>query len=155
MKIKSVSLVCLFLLTIMVFTACGSAQKDFSPDLDALYEKLLSDTDTDGMTVLSDRKIENYMGIAAQDYAKAIIAICGDSVSADEIWLVEAVDDAAAGRIKALAEERLEYQAEAMKNYLPDQYEILKQGKVLVKGRYVALFVSPEVEKMQALFESA
>ena len=144
----------LALAAILMLAACG-AKKEFAPDLDALYEKILAETGTADMTLLSDRKITTYMGLEPEDYTKAIVAICGDSVLADEIWLVEAKDEAACGRIVALAQERVEVQSEAMKNYLPDQYEVLRQAKLLQQGKYMALFVSPEAAKMQSLFENA
>ena len=42
-----------------------------------------------------------------------------------------------------------------MENYLPDQYAVVQQAKLIREGRLIALFVSPEAGTMEELFLKA
>lgn len=153
---KRLIVILLVVAAVLSLTACGGEkEKPFEPDLDALYEKILAETGTQDMDIQSEKHISKVIGVDSADYTKAVIALCGDSVLADEIWLVQAVDAAAAERVLAVAKDRLEYRAGDFENYLPDQYEIVKQAKVLQRGNVIAVFVSPEAEQMKSIFEAA
>lgn len=154
---KKVIIVFLCVLVLALSAACGSdkASDNVAIDIDALYEKILSETSTDSMSILSEKKLNTYIGLSSDLYSASVVALCGDSVLADEIWLVEATDADALKEITALAEERLEQKALEMENYLPDQYEIVKQAKVVTRGLYLGVFVSPEADAMAKLFNEA
>lgn len=154
---KKVVAVFLCILVLAFSTACGSgkASENVAIDLDALYEKILLETSTESMSILSEKRLDTYIGLSADLYSEAVVALCGDSVLADEIWLVKAADAEALKEITALAEERLDQKAKEMENYLPDQYEIVKQAQVIVRGDYLGVFVSPEADTMAKMFNEA
>lgn len=141
------------LLLALVLTAagCGKKEVEVQIDLDALYkqfeEKLpaMLALDADGQT--------NFMGIDAADCQKSLVSICAEGLRADEIWLIQAKDADALERLHALAESRLTIKAEETKSYVPDQYAIVKEGKLLTRGLYLALIVSPDAGEMEAAFQ--
>ena len=137
--------------------ACGErSEATLSADLDALYEQLLgSAEDLPEMVAVPESKISKLFGLEPEDCNQLVISLCSESVRADEIWMIEAKDDSAADRAEALAEARLEQRRDEMKNYLPDQYAVLQQAKLVRRGRFVALFVSPEAADMADMFLNA
>ena len=54
-----------------------------------------------------------------------------------------------------MAQGRVDQLMRETENYLPDQFVIAKQAKILRNGKTVALFISPDAEKMAALFKAA
>lgn len=132
--------------------ACGgeAAKK---VDLNALYESYapyLPD-----MFSLDEETMMNFLGIDAADCANYAVYICGDGLRADEVWLIEAKDEAALGRLKEKAEMRIQYKKDETISYVPDQYVIVEQAQLLENGLYLALLISPDVDQLKAGFEAA
>ena len=151
----------------LLLAACGAApapetaapaaetQAGESPDLEAVYQDFEESFELPEMAAVSEKRRDAILGIAPEDCLQAVTMLCGDSVRADEIWMIEAADDAAADRIAELAQARLDQRAQEMENYLPDQLQIVKQAKLVREGRFVGLFVSPEADAMEDAFRSA
>ena len=151
----------------LLLAACGAApapetaapaaetQAGESPDLEAVYQDFEESFELPEMAAVSEKRRDAILGIAPEDCLQAVTMLCGDSVRADEIWMIEAADDAAADRIAELAQARLDQRAQEMENYLPDQLQIVKQAKLVREGRFVGLFVSPEADAMEEAFRSA
>ena len=97
----------------------------------------------------------NFLGVQTADCTKYKIAICAEGLRVDEVWLIEAKDQAALERLQTLANNRIQSKLDETVSYVPDQYPIVQQAQVLTDGLYLALFISPEVESMAAAFEAA
>lgn len=143
------------LLAVMLvnLAACGGGEQAKSVDLNAVYEGFQETLP--GMLVLDETLMMNLLGIPAEDCTQVVAAICADGLDADEVWLIEAKDSQTLERLKALAVSRLEAKAAETKEYLPDQYLVVKEGLVLTQGNYLALLVSPQVDTLKAAFEDA
>ena len=87
----------------------------------------------------------SFCGIAAEDCAQAVVAICSDGLRTDEFWMIEAVDAAALERIQQLAENRLTAKGEESITYSPEQYAVVQKAEIIVCDNYFILLVSPEV----------
>jgi hypothetical protein len=69
------------------------------------------------------------------------------------VVLIRAKDEAAAKRILPFLESRMQAKAEEAQNYSPEQYAIIKQGRILSQGVEMALIVSPEVGQLVSLYQ--
>lgn len=145
----------LVLMMAVSFTACGGAQEPAAEpvDLNTIYEGY-ADRVPD-MMVMDDTTRLNFLGIQSDDCNQVITAVCATGLQADEVWLIEAKDEAALERIRALAETRMQAKADETVSYNPEQYAIVEKGVILTNGLYLAFLVSPEVESMKADFEAA
>ena len=133
--------------------ACGGKADTKSVDLNALYESYAQYMPE--MFSLDEDTMMNFLGIDAADCANYAVYICGDGLRADEVWLIEAKDEAALGRLKEMAEARMQAKVNETISYVPDQYVIVEQGVILTNGLYLALLVSPDVDTLKATFEAA
>ena len=147
---KRVVLIAL-LLALLSLSACSKKQEPPKPDLETLYQSMLKIDGMPDMLRVSADQAEYIFGIMQSDCAGAITAMCADSLQADELWLVDAVDSAAADRIETLAKERLAQKGEETRDYLPDQYLVVQKGKVIRSGDRVCLLVSPQIDKLAEL----
>ena len=95
-KIIALLLVFAMLLTV---SACGSTKK--SLDIDALYGSL--EQYLPEMFEPDEDTLLNFLGVQAADCTKYKIAICAEGLRVDEVWLIEAKDQAALERLPALA----------------------------------------------------
>jgi len=149
---KALSLV-LCVLALMLCTACGAEQPEPSPELQPIYESLSAGMPE--LIVLDEDSVYNYFGIAPEQCAQAVVAIAENGLLADELWLIEAADEAALESIRAMIEMRLEARAEETVDYLPQQYAVIEKAQCVEKGLIIALIISPEAERLAAMFTDA
>ena len=81
--------------------------------------------------------------------------LCSDGLKADEIWLVEAEDEAAAQAMLQRARERIELRTRSFDRYLPEESALARRGLAVTSGRWVGLFISENAEKMRDIFLEA
>jgi len=132
--------------------ACGSKEQDVSLDVAALYEDYQQHLPE--MFFPDEATLLNFLGIHAEDCVQYKVAICAEGLRADEVWRIEAKDDAALETLTNLANARIQSKLDETETYAPDQYLIVQQAVVLTQGRYLALFISPDVETLKASFEA-
>ena len=151
---KKVLTLILALSLVLSLAACGGkAEEAVSIDVNAVYESysqympdmFYPDTDT----------LMNFLGISVEDCTQYKIAICADGLRADEVWLIEAKDEASLETLRQLAQSRIEAKLEETVTYAPDQYVVVEKAVLLVNGRYLALLISPDVDALKAGFEAA
>ena len=149
---KKLTILLAVLLLASCLCACGQ-ESAAAPDMQERFEALQKAEGAPGMLQVPAEKCVFLYGIAQEDCKQQVVAICEDSLRADEYWLIEAVDAAAADRIEALAQTRLAQKADELESYLPEQYEVVKQAKLLRRGNCVILLVSPQAETLAHSFD--
>lgn len=147
---KRITALLLSLLLLAGLCGCGTKK---TADLPSLYDSLAPSLPE--MLVLEGETRLNLTGIAAEDCSQVVVAICGSGLRADEVWLVEARDAAALGRIKALAEGRLAAKRAETEDYLPDQFQVVQQAQTLTEGLVFALLVSPDAAALRDAVRAA
>lgn len=150
---KALSLL-LALSLVLSMAACGDkAEETVSMDVNALYESY-SQYMPD-MFYPDDDTMLNFLGISAEDCAQYKVAICAEGMRTDEVWLIEAKDEASLETLRKLAQTRIESKLDETVTYAPDQYVIVEKAELLVNGLYLALLISPDVDALKAGFEAA
>lgn len=107
----------------------------------------------DSMEDITAGDLQRLYGIDSAQYVQFIGKITTVGVLGDEIVVVEAVDADAVAGIQEKMENRYQAKRKEMEDYLPEEYEKINNGGVVTKGNYVALLVSSEQEKLEALIE--
>ena len=129
-------------------------QESLAPaDMEKIYEAMAEKMPE--MIRMDETTMLNFCGIQAQDCVQVVAAICADGLITDEVWLIEAKDEAALERLKTLAESRLQMKGEESITYSPEQYEVVQKARVLTNGLYMALIVSPDVEALAEIFRAS
>lgn len=144
----------LALCMVLSLAACGSKQpKEVNVDLDALYESFAPQLPD--MFCPDENTLLDFVGIDVEECAKYKVAICAEGLRADEVWLIQAKDEAALQNLKELAETRIVAKLDETETYAPDQYLIVQKAELLQNGLYLALLISPDVDTLKAGFEAA
>ena len=150
---RTISLLLALVLAISL-AACGAKEETaVSVDVNALYESYTQYMPN--MFFPDEDTMLNFVGIEAADCVQYKVAICAEGMRTDEVWLIEAKDDAALEKLTALAQTRIEAKKDETVTYAPDQYVVVEKAVLLTNGRYLALLISPEVEALKAGFEAA
>ena len=152
----------LAVLMLLSFTACGSekpaettapATEPTPVDLQATFDAMLAKMPT--MIRLDETMMLNFCGIDAADCTTALVATCADGLRTDELWIIEAVDEAALERVKSMAETRLRMKCEESISYSPEQYAVVEKAQVIVDGLYLVVLVSPDVDTLAEIWHNA
>lgn len=138
---------------LLSLSACGGEEAAAPADLQGLYESYAAQLPD--MFLPDEDTMMNFLGIDTADCTRYVVSICGDGMRADEVWLIEAKDDASLKRLRELAETRIQAKLDETESYAPDQYAVVQKAELLTKGKYLALLISPEVDVLKAGFEAA
>lgn len=148
---KAISLI-LALSLVLTLAACGGKEEAVSVDVNALYESYSQYMPE--MFYPDEATLLSFLGIKAEDCTQYKVAICAEGLRADEVWLIEAKDEAALETLTQLAQNRIVSKLDETVSYAPDQYLIVEKAQVLTNGLYLALLISPDVDTLKAGFES-
>ncbi len=147
----------LFLLCILMlfsFAACGGSatkQADLGKVMTDMKAKL---TNTEMMDLSQEDLMPNY-GIETADVKQFAAHVDSTGIKGDEIIILEGKDADAAKRIKGKLDERYKQKEVEMKDYLPEEYAMLKKCEVRQDGNYISMIVSPQYEELNKIYNAA
>lgn len=141
---------------VISLAACGGEEAPKSVQMQAqeVYTQLSEKAVKSAMLKLNEGLLLDLCGIRSEDVKQAVVAICEDSLLTDEVWVVEATDEAAAQRIIELAKNRLKKKGEESITYSPEQYAVVEKAQLLQNGSFVVLLVAPNVADLAASLET-
>ena len=140
----------LFIALILTLSACTAAKKaGTAEDIYAAMEKagLLSP-----MIPMTGDELYDLTGIHPDLWDDGSLHQAADGLIADEILILHARDEAGANEIEKYLRARLESKAEEAKGYSPEQYAVIQKGVILRGGQDLCLIVSPQAEKLRAVY---
>lgn len=146
-------IVALLLVAVLILAGCGGKEKVADMNMQSVYDRF--ESTLPDMLVMDETMMLNFCGIEAELCAQAVVAVCSDGLRADEIWLIEAKDEAALAQLQSLAKSRLERKGEESITYSPEQYEIVQAAQTITAGNYLAVIVSPDAAALAELFNQA
>ena len=144
------------LLAVLMLCLAGCGGKDQTKnviDVQAVYDSMADVLPE--MLPMDEAMMLNFCGIKAEQCKQVVVAVCSDGLRADEVWLIEAVDEGALEELKSLADGRLTRKGEESITYSPEQYEVVKKAEVITAGNYLAVLVSPDVDALAKIFNEA
>lgn len=145
------------LLAVLTLCLAGCGGKDSGSsvqmDVQAVYDSMVPVMPE--MLAMDEMMMLNFCGIEAEMCAQAVVSVCFDGLRADEVWLIEAKDADSLKQLQALAQSRLERKGEESITYSPEQYEVVQKAEVLTAGNYLAVLVSPNVDKLVEIWNQA
>lgn len=133
----------------------GNNQPPKELTMSEMYETITNGVTMPEMLLLDADMMLDLTGVKSADCKQAVIYICGDGLRTDEIWLIEAADQASLAGLKSLVQARLDFKADESESYSPEQYAIVQKAQVIENGLYLAVLVSPEVDTLAANYKTA
>ncbi len=151
-KKKNTLMIAMVSLVALLVAACaGGGAANVNPS--EAYADMSKNVSMPEMMEIPSSIVLDYYGIRIEDYSEAVFYMSADSLLADEVVIVNAVDADAAKRIKDKLEVRLNQKLMSAQDYSPEQYEIIRKCKVRIDGMTVAMLVSPDIEGITSVYE--
>ena len=145
----------LLVLAALLFLAACSKPGAKSADLAQVLSQMKGAArNSEMMDLTGDDLMPNY-GIDPADTRQFAACVDSTGTKGDEIVLMQGKDGAAADRIRQKLDLRYKQKQAEMKDYLPEEYAVLKQCRVRQDGEYVCLIVSPRHEALEKIYADA
>ena len=148
---RTVAMILVIACTAALFAGCGGKKKDFEPQ--SFIDELLAGANfKDSLNRLDDPVVPILYDIDEDDYSEAIV-YCGTAATAEEIAVFTAADSAAAERLLAAAQKRVDKLIESYKSYGPAAAMTLENSVVTRSGDYVVVVVCSDNESAGKICE--
>lgn len=110
--------------------------------------------DTEGENSVADIWIEK-MKLDPELLANGTVIAALMNVNADEIIVLEAKDEKQVPELKKSLENELAAQVQTWEQYLPDQYEKVKNNKIVTKGKFLLYVTYTNPEDIEKAFNES
>ncbi len=104
------------------------------------------------LEVLPQELYKDIYGIDPDKFEDVTVYGTMINVKANEIIVIKVKDEADIASATSALEARKQQVYKTWEQYLPDQFEMVKQGVIKTNGKYAALIISPEVSKVASEF---
>lgn len=143
----------LALALLLALCACGTTAE---PEPTAVTDEIIAELSIESPLSIPLERLLALYGIEAADVdAFSCFTTLDGGIFPDEVVIVRATDNAAAGRVEDCLNARLESVLSQAQNYDPESLAVAQQCRVQKTGRYVALFLSPQHEAMEQIYAAA
>lgn len=105
------------------------------------------------MSDFDEKRLKRVFGITNEQAEDFSGAICTDGLKQDEFIYVKAKDEDSVKVIADKLQNDWQSKYNVIKNYDPDQVEIIENAKVETNGLYVSLVISSDAEKIKSIYK--
>lgn len=151
-RVCAALLVLIMALTVSLTGCSGSGEPDTT--LEAILEEMETAFALDASSRMSEDDLLDFYGIQSADISEQASLSAMNGIFPDEIIMIKAKDETALARIQEKLANRLQEVLNQSKSYDAASYAVVQKCKVDVRGLYIALFVSPNHEKMTELYSA-
>ena len=155
---KRTRLFALILASVMVLsllTACGGEKTQAKDvDLPELWASMEENLELPAMMELDDDALDFLYGMDAADLESYVGRIPLMNVHATEFFMAK-VKDGKMDAVKEVLQNRQATLEQQWSQYLPDQYALVKNAKLIVNGNYVLFCISEDADTVADLFNDA
>lgn len=118
-----------------------------------IYLKITSLVELKSPVEMPENFLSQTYGVDTSILDDYMLVISEDATSAETIAILRARDEAGAKACSEALKVIVEEKSMEMENYLPDQYELVKDSKVNVKGNVAYLVISENAKDILAIIE--
>lgn len=152
---KLIALMMTLVMTVSLAACSQSGNSGKTADLPKVLETMKSEVGFSDVIELDEGGLKTNYGIEAEDVKQFAALVDASGIKCEEVVLIEATDADAAKRVKEQLDKRLESKLAQNKDYLPEQYAIIKKCSVEQDGNYVSMIVGEQHEKLTEIYQKA
>lgn len=123
-----------------------------SPKVSELMGKVLSSIKFNDMTDLDSGTIKDLYGINTEELEEYSVKVPLMNVKATEIAILKVKDEKKVQDIKNGIMNRQKKLEKSWEHYLPDQYDLVKNYTLEVKGKYIIFIIHEDAQKAKEIF---
>lgn len=144
---KKILNVCLVVFISVGLQGCAFIQTK-NPTVSEITKNIKKVSDLSKMEEGNKTKLRKLYGINAKNLEDFVVYAPKTNMEANEILILKVKNQDDVDELQESIEKRIEKQSDSFKNYSPDQYDLLENHTLKVKGKYIMLVVSKDVDKI-------
>ena len=141
------------LLVFVILFQIGS--RDSNSSLDSVTEKVTASIDLQGMEESNNRMIRKFYGLNPEDYEGITLYAPASNMNAEELLVIKLKDASQADAATQAIQTRLETQMASFDGYGIEQYAMLEDHILDVRGNFILYVVHPDAGKADQAFRKA
>ena len=141
------------LLVFVILFQIGS--RDSNSSLDSVTQKVTASIDLQGMEESNNRMIRKFYGLNPEDYEGITLYAPASNMNAEELLIIKLKDASQADAATQAIQTRLETQMASFDGYGIEQYAMLEDHILDVRGNFILYVVHPDAEKADQAFRKA
>lgn len=146
----------LLVAAVVVFLYFSSAQgRESQTEFSVMSEAIAGAADLSAMQQADNQMVKRLYGLNPDDYEGVLLYYPTTNMGAEEILLVKLKDTSQQETVKTAMETRVENQKASFDGYGIDQYEMLEQSVLEVRGNYMLLVVAGDTAPVRQAFLDA
>lgn len=140
-------------IVLITFIGLYNVLKIKEPDMATLKTKILGSADLTNMDEGDTKKLRKLYYINKNQIEDFIFFAPKTNMDASEILILKAKTSEDLIELKERVEARLEKSANSFESYRPDQYELIQNKVLKIRGNYLILVVSEEAAKIEKIID--
>lgn len=144
---KKILNVCLVVFISVGLQGCAFIQTK-NPTVSEITKNIKKVSDLSKMEEGNKTKLRKLYGINAKNLEDFVVYAPKTNMEANELLILKVKNQDDVDDLQESIEKRIEKQSDSFKNYSPDQYDLLENHTLKVKGKYIMLVVSKDVDKI-------
>ncbi len=132
-----------------------SANRESSAPFSHVKEAVIAAADLTPMAEGDNQSLKRLYGLSASDYENILLYYPTTNMGAEELLLIELSDLSQQKAVTSAIDARLNAQKKSFDGYGVDQYAMLEQAVVEVRGNYILLVVASDPAPIRQAFLGA
>lgn len=138
------------LIIFIVVLQIGTKESDAR--LEDVAGAVIAEISTEGMEESTNRKLKKLYGLNAADYEGTALYAPVSNMDAEELLIVKLKDSAQAETVQAAIEKRLQKQKNSFEGYGIEQFALLENSVLDVRGNYILYAVHEDADRIKQIF---
>ncbi|MCI6018746.1 MAG: DUF4358 domain-containing protein [Clostridiales bacterium] len=141
------------LLVFMIYLQMGAKESDAA--IGDVAGAVVNTLDTSTMEESANRKFKKFYGLNAGDYEGVVLYAPISNMDAEELLIVKLKNSSQAETVRAAIEKRLETQKSSFEGYGIEQYDLLENHILDIRGNYILYVVHSDANKALQAFRDS
>lgn len=129
--------------------------RNSAADINDVVSAILVEVNTEGMEEGTNRKLKKFYGLNASDYEGTALYAPVSNMDAEELLVVKLKDSSQAESVQAAVEKRLQTQKDSFEGYGIEQFALLEDSVLDVRGNYILYVVHKDADKIKQIFRDS
>jgi len=140
---------------LIVFIALYQILKVKDADMDSLRNDLSQIINSEHMDVGDSSKLRKLYYISKNEVEDFILYAPKSNMDANEVLVLKGKSEEAIGQLKVKVEGRIKKQSDSFNSYRPEEYDIISNRVLDIKGKYLILIISRDSATIEAAINKA
>ena len=141
------------LLVFMIYLQMGAKESDAA--IGDVAGAVVNTLDTSTMEESANRKFKKFYGLNAGDYDGVVLYAPLSNMDSEELLIVKLKNSSQAETVRAAIEKRLETQKSSFEGYGIEQYDLLENHILDIRGNYILYVVHSDANKALQAFRDS